>query len=325
MSRASIKIPYAEKNGRLIHVSQVESGLKCKCVCPVCKKAVIARKGRVMTHHFAHHGRRECSPETVLHQVGKRLLHERISRHLKRKQPLTLQWECLYCSETHEGNLTKLAHKAELEKNLDTCRPDIVLSDKNGKPLAVLEVVVTHQPDENVFEYCEREGAALVCFRIQNTRDLLALGFESPLRPDRVELCMKPQCEVCKQVLSPATMHVIDITCWRCGLSMKAAVIKAGENIMGPEAFTSGQKKIAEESGVYISHSYSHTSHKRYMANTCPSCSAFTGAPYLRLYSSLIRNTEGREVGSICIDCMRELKSEGELAENAESEALERQ
>ncbi len=305
MSPASVKIPYAEKDARLIHVSQVERGLDCRCVCPVCKKHVLARKGGVMRHHFAHHRRGECSPETVLHQVGKRLLYKRIARHLKRNRPLQIRWNCQYCPGTHEGNLLKLARKVEMEKALDGCRPDLVLSGMDGDPPAIVEVVVTHEPDRNVLEYCRRHNVAMVCFRVRDGRDLLALEVESPLRPFRVGLCLNPRCEVCGKALFRATLHVADIPCWRCGLAMKAAVIRADGRMAGPEAFSIEQTKIAEESGVYISRHHSRISNRRYLANTCPSCRAFTGAPYLHLYSDLTGNTEGRDAGNICMDCAK--------------------
>ena len=310
MSPASVKIPYAEKNGRLIHVSRVERGLDCGCVCPVCKGPVLARKGRVVRHHFAHHTRGECSPETVLHQVGKRLLYNRISKHLKRGRPLQLRWNCRFCPETHDGDLLRLTRKVELEKTLDGCRPDLLLSDGSGRTLAFVEIVVAHWPEEHVLEYCRENDVALVCFRVQHGRDLLALEVETPLRPSHVGLCLNPQCEVCGKMLSRAMLHVVDIPCWRCGLAMKAAVIKAEGRMAGPEVFSAEQTKIAEESGVYMSRQYSRTSECRYLANTCPSCGAFTGAPYMHLYSALIRDREGRDAGGVCVDCMKGVKSE---------------
>lgn len=42
--KGEIKIAYAEHDGKLIHISQVESGLSCKYVCPVCKEPAVARK-----------------------------------------------------------------------------------------------------------------------------------------------------------------------------------------------------------------------------------------------------------------------------------------
>ena len=48
-------LPYGAKNGRLIHISEVKSG-KTELVCPYCNSPLSAKKGKVMTHHFAHLG-----------------------------------------------------------------------------------------------------------------------------------------------------------------------------------------------------------------------------------------------------------------------------
>ena len=51
------------------------------------------------------------------------------------------------------------------EYNLDVCRPDIALLDKNNKPIFVIEVVVTHRPNPEVLKYYENHN--VVCFLIK--------------------------------------------------------------------------------------------------------------------------------------------------------------
>jgi len=303
VSQASVKIPYAERQGQMVHVSQVERGLDCDCVCPVCKERVLARKGEEVRHHFAHHRRGHCSPETVLHQVGKKLLRRRCRKHLRKGLSLPIQWDCPHCPDTHDGNLLKVARRVEMEKKLEGCRPDVTLFDGNGAPVAILEVVVSHDPDENVLEYCDANDVTLVCFRVDTGRDLLAFEVESPLRPDHVDLCLRPQCDRCGNALSPATLYMLDISCWRCGFQMKAAVARAGGRLVGPEAFTESQAEMARGLGAVLRVNYSSRSGDRYLANTCPTCGSFIGAPYLRYYSRRIRGMGGHEAGGICLSC----------------------
>ena len=40
--------------GKYLHVSEVASGAACDCVCPICGKKLIAKKGAIRMHHFAH-------------------------------------------------------------------------------------------------------------------------------------------------------------------------------------------------------------------------------------------------------------------------------
>jgi hypothetical protein len=49
-----IVFAYSEKTKELIDISSVPSGMKCNCECPSCGMKLIARKGDVNEHHFAH-------------------------------------------------------------------------------------------------------------------------------------------------------------------------------------------------------------------------------------------------------------------------------
>jgi len=71
-----IELHYGIKDESLVHISQVESGLVCNCVCPSCKKALVAKKGRTNEHHFAHFDNESCkySVETALHLASKEIL-----------------------------------------------------------------------------------------------------------------------------------------------------------------------------------------------------------------------------------------------------------
>ncbi|MEN0049692.1 MAG: GIY-YIG nuclease family protein [Bacteroidota bacterium] len=46
-------LPYGLKDGHLIHISEVERGAT-NLRCPYCNTELLAKKGKVMTHHFAH-------------------------------------------------------------------------------------------------------------------------------------------------------------------------------------------------------------------------------------------------------------------------------
>lgn len=59
-------------------ISEVPSGEGCQCVCAECDGKLIARKGRIRAHHFAHKqgepGNASACQETALHNAAKRLL-----------------------------------------------------------------------------------------------------------------------------------------------------------------------------------------------------------------------------------------------------------
>ncbi|RYG37355.1 MAG: hypothetical protein EON93_03745 [Burkholderiales bacterium] len=63
-------------DGSIVHVSEVDSGLACGCVCPACGIDIVAHKGK-RQHHFKHYSNSAgCTygPETNAHYFAKRLL-----------------------------------------------------------------------------------------------------------------------------------------------------------------------------------------------------------------------------------------------------------
>lgn len=66
------------ETGRPLHISDAERGLKCDCLCPVCRRTLVARKGS-RQHSFAHYPqdvRSSCATagETLLHRFAKDIL-----------------------------------------------------------------------------------------------------------------------------------------------------------------------------------------------------------------------------------------------------------
>jgi competence protein CoiA len=64
------------ESGRVTHVSDVLSGLACKCACLDCREPLVARKGEIREHHFGHTSGREHDWvwETHLHAYANQLI-----------------------------------------------------------------------------------------------------------------------------------------------------------------------------------------------------------------------------------------------------------
>lgn len=71
-------LSYGLKDGYLMFIGDVDRGLECECYCPHCGGKLIARKGDVNQHHFAHYQVENCGKgvETALHLLGKQVLQE---------------------------------------------------------------------------------------------------------------------------------------------------------------------------------------------------------------------------------------------------------
>lgn len=80
MKLANEKPIYAIKNGVTVSIKDVTSGLECGCFCPACLSPLIAKKGEVRAHHFAHHKNKDCGYDYL---GSLYLLAEKILKNIK--------------------------------------------------------------------------------------------------------------------------------------------------------------------------------------------------------------------------------------------------
>lgn len=72
------EIPFGLKNGILYEPLQVERGRACNCICPSCKKPLIAKKGKQRKYHFTHDINTSCQTgkETAIHLAAKQIIFQ---------------------------------------------------------------------------------------------------------------------------------------------------------------------------------------------------------------------------------------------------------
>lgn len=74
-SDGSVRFAWArDENKRIVHVTEVSSGLACNCWCVECERQLIARKGLKVASHFAHRNFSSCLPERAFHRAAKEIL-----------------------------------------------------------------------------------------------------------------------------------------------------------------------------------------------------------------------------------------------------------
>lgn len=144
MTYSDLLLPFGEDStGRLRSVHEVPRGAECGCVCPKCSAPLVARKGDVLQHHFAHLAAEGCGGgalETSLHKLAKQVIRESGSvwipelvvtemGHYERREPARL----------HAGVV-------DVEKRLDGVQPDALVTSEDGEVIAV-EVYVAHAVD----------------------------------------------------------------------------------------------------------------------------------------------------------------------------------
>lgn len=148
------KIPFGLKDGVMVDISEVKSGLACGCVCPSCHRQLQAKKGKKAVHYFSHDPSKESVPcesalETSIHLMAKQILNEEKLAKFPRLEVKESRKD--ENGQTHEetGIVTEELlinfDQVELEKQLNDIRPDFI-GYQNSIPY-LIEIAVRHFSD----------------------------------------------------------------------------------------------------------------------------------------------------------------------------------
>lgn len=154
MNKKQWNLTYALKDGVLTHIDSVARGLKCGCVCPACGEPLVAKKGAVMMHHFAHHNGQSCAYgyETSLHLAAKEILSHARKIVLP---PVYIRFpNSPWRDELLFPQKEIAVDHVELEKRFDDIVPDIVVYV--GSKLFFAEIFVTHRIDDTKLQKLQK-------------------------------------------------------------------------------------------------------------------------------------------------------------------------
>lgn len=142
-------------DGTLAHITEVERGLACCCVCPACRGQLVARtKADNHVPHFAHHSGEACGggPETVLHLLAKEAF---------RANPKMLLPERLSIDK-RKRVVMKPSVEVETEfLRIEYTDPKKIIPDLYVRALGYdlfVEVAVTHASDEVKIQRLRKHG-----------------------------------------------------------------------------------------------------------------------------------------------------------------------
>ncbi len=136
-------------NGELLFIKDVPRGLACGCVCARCGQALIAKKGPIRQHHFAHLEVINChgATESVLHRLAKELIGEldvfaippyKLVKQRRMKTGAPVQHEALVVKG---GNVR--IDNVRVEESESGFVPDIIIESRSKS--LIVEVAVTHK------------------------------------------------------------------------------------------------------------------------------------------------------------------------------------
>lgn len=142
---------YALKDGNLVHISEVARGLKCACKCPSCDSTLIARKGEIREHHFAHPAGVECrgAVESLLHLLAKEIiasLHAiEVPEHIYKRSKTFPNGQCVSHKETLAKGGRVRIDQVRVEPKYLSFQPDVEI--RTGDKVLLVEVAFTHKVD----------------------------------------------------------------------------------------------------------------------------------------------------------------------------------
>ena len=170
--RSGAKLTWAVgANGEATHISEAENGLRCACICPTCGRALIARQGKVVEHHFAHASGDECqyAVETALHLAAKDILAGRKKIVLP---AVEIQFAHSSRSTAIAPQKCYLIESVVIERKLGSIIPDLIVRI-GGRELLV-EVTVTHGVDGDKLKKVRELGLSCVEIDLSDTERELA-------------------------------------------------------------------------------------------------------------------------------------------------------
>lgn len=146
-------LQFAEKDGNVVHISDVENGIDCNCRCLSCGQKLIAKNKttNTKTPHFAHWNVKECAFafETTIHKVAKKIINEK--KQILLPAIYNSNFEAL--TEDQMISLDEVISEDEkitsigLNRDGSFIRPDLI-GIKNNRQI-VIEIAVTHKTDDD--------------------------------------------------------------------------------------------------------------------------------------------------------------------------------
>lgn len=152
---SNIKLPFGlNANNVLVHISDVERGKACGCICPSCQSPLIAAKGNKRQHHFKHDADCDCESglESAIHLAAKQIIMERKQITLSEYTPIVLEHDSrqkeyiLEDKAVVQNNTVIVFDAVQEEADIHGFKADL-LATKGHKQL-VIEIFYRHKVED---------------------------------------------------------------------------------------------------------------------------------------------------------------------------------
>lgn len=266
-----------DSDDNLVMIDDAEKGNSYYC--PECKGELILRKsGKTgkgsKRPHFAHHNiTGNCTPEGVLHYTFKRKTRELLERYLIENQGFEINWNCTNCTENNKINLLQKVTSIREEYNLKICQPDIALLDTEENVIAVIEIVVTHKPEEKVLQYYKENKIILVQVDLSSDEDLKNVEKKVSI-PSIVDYCLNPGCSTSDRYSISRKIVRYPDKCGRCYQPVERYLIEMNGELGRQRSlnFTDSEISFVKSKINYIEVKTDKLTNEKYPIRACLSC-----------------------------------------------------
>ncbi len=277
--------------------------------CVGCGGAMSLRAGEHRRAHFAHRPGATCvAGETALHAMAIRAIADGLVHQSHQGRPYPMAIKCDHCDV---GRMADLAREPGLSVDVDRAvapeaRPDILVRSGAGDTLFVVEVIVTHAPEESALEAFKRLGLRVIAVRptwdaLEGLREGLdALeavdGAPKPGSTGLLSECRLPRhladeaehlrpCGECGADARVLTLEVAETRCYRCSGRARVLDVHLREDgrrvaVAAGAVELRGVAAVAREMNVRLEKRNSKAAGTSYLANVCQ-CGALLGDNFI--------------------------------------------
>ena len=173
MRTKNIPIVFASRDGKVVQIEDVESGLNCNCYCLECNSKLVAHKGEKVIQHFKHYDKveKESCFETAIHFASKNLFAENKTVLLP---DLKVFVDELGYTTTIFKERKFTIQNVFIEQPINNFKPDVYVEIVNKSrqkvdiiPL-IIEIAVTHFVDNEKMEKIEKSGISAIEISLKN-------------------------------------------------------------------------------------------------------------------------------------------------------------
>lgn len=183
----TLRVPFGLREDRLYEPLQVDSGLKCGCICPGCGARLIARQypsGRAAAN-FAHYVGADCATgfETAVHLAAKQLIADRMKLFLPvavaRAPGIGISGKDFSREVLLSPAGMRILSAVRVEECIGAIRPDLLVAI--GTQEVLVEIAVTHFVDDVKLARIQALGLPAVEIDLSELREMNFEALESAL------------------------------------------------------------------------------------------------------------------------------------------------